>query len=168
MISKSAVNTEAQVETKVRCSIILPGGNDSSKLNAYLCKLGEMSLSSDYEAVVINDQRLQIDENRFRVFLPALKIVNTDGPLRQEQIFDRGAMAASGEYLLFIRNFMAFDSLVLEESISDLARKVSRHIKNVYEDIKVLEDLNMIVLRKGSAKKIIPEILVEEIIYPIS
>lgn len=114
------VNTEAQVEAAVRCSIILPAGNDSSRLNAYLLSLSEAKLPGDYKLVIINDRGLEIEERRLKASLPALKVLNTGRPLSREQLFDKGAVAAGGKYLLFIRNLINFDSALLEEAIRNL------------------------------------------------
>jgi len=114
------VHTESQIEVEWRCSIIFLAGNDSSRLGAYLSYLSRMALLSDYELIIINDQGMEIDEKALRELLPTLKVLNVDRPLRQEQLFDGGAMAAKGKYLLFIRKLISFDKLVLEESINDL------------------------------------------------
>ena len=114
------LDTKTRIGTAVRCSIILPAGNDPAKLNAYLLYLSEARLPSGYELVVINDRELEIDEGRLGVSLPAMKVLSVAGRLSQEQLFDRGAMAARGRFLLFIRSFVNFDKLVLEESIKEL------------------------------------------------
>ena len=114
------VDMEVQAKAAVRCTLILPAGNDSSRLNAYLLYLGKAELPEDYELVIINNQNLEIDERRLGQSLPALKVLNAGEPLRQQQLFDRAATAARGKYLLFIRSFINFDKLVLEESIKDL------------------------------------------------
>lgn len=113
-------NTEVEVEATVRCSIILTGGNDPSRLSAYLRTLAAMKLSESYEPIIINDQRLQVDQRQLRALLPAAKVLNPDRPLTQEQSFDTGAMAARGKYLLLVKSLVSFDELVLEESIKDL------------------------------------------------
>lgn len=113
-------NTETQVEAAVRCSIILAAGSDFSKLSAYLLFLSEARLPLDHELVVINDRGLKIDEKQLTTLLPTLKVLHTDGLLSQEQLFHTGAMAAKGKFLLFVRGFVKFDKLLLEESIKDL------------------------------------------------
>ena len=113
-------NAKAQAEMPVRCSIILPAGNDSLKLNAYLLYLSEARLPEEYELIVVNDQRLEIDERPLRDSLPTLKVLNIDHMLGQEQLLDRGAIAAKGKYLLLVKKLINFDKLMLEESIKDL------------------------------------------------
>ena len=115
------VSTVAQIETKIRCSIILPGGDDLSKLNTYLLYLSESKLPEDYELIIINDCGLEINEKRLRASLLAIKVVNADGFLSQERLFNKASMIARGEFLLFVRSFIEFDKQVLEESINDLA-----------------------------------------------
>ncbi len=115
------LNTEAQVEAAVRCSIILSAGNDSSKLSAYLQKLSERELPGDYELVVVNSRGLEIDERQLRAFLPAIKVLDHGGFLSQEQSFNKAAMVARGKFLLFVSGFIEFDKQILEESINDLA-----------------------------------------------
>jgi len=114
------LDTKTRIGTAVRCSIILPAGNDPAKLNAYLLYLSEARLPSGYELVVINDRELEIDERQLKASLPTLKVLNVGGGLSQEQLFDRGAMAARGRFLLFVRGLVNFDKLVLEESIKEL------------------------------------------------
>lgn len=104
----------------VRCSIILPAGNDLAKLNAYLFYLSEANLPPDYELVVVYDQGLEIGKGLLGLSLPAMKVLSVAGRLSQEQLFDRGAMAARGKFLLFIKSFINFDKLLLEESIKGL------------------------------------------------
>ncbi len=53
------------------------------------------------------------------------------------------------------------------DSINDLARTVNRNVKNVYEDLKALEKLGLVVLRKRGRRNIVPETLVEEISFLI-
>lgn len=114
-------NPQVQVEAAVRCSIILPAGNDSAKLSAYLHQLGEMRLSSDFETVIVNNKGLEIDEKQIRKILPALKVLNAETVSTQKQLFDKGAMNSSGEYLLLVRDFVKFDKSALDESINELA-----------------------------------------------
>ena len=115
------VNTEAQVEAAVRCSIILSAGSDSSMLSAYLQKLSERGLPGDYELVVVNGRGLEIDEKRLAVSLPPLKVLSPGGFLSQEQLFNKASMVTRGKFLLFVSSFIEFDKHVLEESINDLA-----------------------------------------------
>ncbi len=49
------------------------------------------------------------------------------------------------------------------ESINKLAQKTKRNVKNVYQDLKALQSLGFVSLRKRGKKNIIPETLVEEI-----
>lgn len=49
------------------------------------------------------------------------------------------------------------------QSINELARKSGRNIKNVYEDLKVLEAQKLIRLIRGSNGKVTPQGFVEEI-----
>ncbi len=49
------------------------------------------------------------------------------------------------------------------ESINDLAQKVRRDVKNVYEDLKALKALGFVTFRRRGKKNIVPETLVEEI-----
>jgi len=51
------------------------------------------------------------------------------------------------------------------ESINDLARKLHRDVKNVYQDLKVLRKLRLLKLNRKRDKKIVPEVLVEEITF---
>jgi len=49
------------------------------------------------------------------------------------------------------------------ESINELARSVKRSVKNVHGDLKVLERLGFVQLRKLGKRNIVPEVLVKEI-----
>jgi hypothetical protein len=49
------------------------------------------------------------------------------------------------------------------ESISDLARKIRRNVKNVYQDLQALKNLSFIKLGKRGRRSVVPETLVEEI-----
>jgi len=49
------------------------------------------------------------------------------------------------------------------ESINELARRVKRSVKNVYGDLKILERLGFVQLRKLGKRNIVPEVLVKEI-----
>jgi len=49
------------------------------------------------------------------------------------------------------------------ESINELARRVKRSVKNVYGDLKILERLRFVQLRKLGKRNIVPEVLVKEI-----
>ena len=53
------------------------------------------------------------------------------------------------------------------ESISDLARKVKRNVKNVYQDLKILKKWGFVEFRKRGKRNIVPETLVEEITFLI-
>ncbi|HDN05404.1 MAG TPA: ArsR family transcriptional regulator [Candidatus Bathyarchaeota archaeon] len=49
------------------------------------------------------------------------------------------------------------------ESINDLAKKVRRNVKNVYQDLKVLSKMGFVKLNRQKGRAFIPETLVEEI-----
>ena len=49
------------------------------------------------------------------------------------------------------------------ESINDLAQKIRRNIKNVYEDLQVLNKFGFVKLNRNRGRAIIPESLVKEI-----
>ena len=51
------------------------------------------------------------------------------------------------------------------ESINDLAQKVGRNVKNVYEDLKVLNGLGFVRFNKRKGKALVPETLVKEITF---
>ena len=53
------------------------------------------------------------------------------------------------------------------ESINDLAQKVRRNVKNVYQDLQVLRKLGFVKLNKHKGKALIPETLVKEIAFLI-
>jgi len=53
------------------------------------------------------------------------------------------------------------------ESINDLAQKVSRNVKNVYQDLKVLNMLGFVKMNKRKGRAIIAETLVKEITFLI-
>jgi len=53
------------------------------------------------------------------------------------------------------------------ESINDLARKVRRNVKNVYQDLKVLSKFGFVRLNKRGGRTIVPETLVKEITFLI-
>jgi len=53
------------------------------------------------------------------------------------------------------------------ESINDLAKKVRRNVKNVYQDLKVLSKFGFVKLNKRRGRAIIPETLVKEITFLI-
>ncbi len=50
------------------------------------------------------------------------------------------------------------------ESINELALNIGRDVKNVYNDLKVLESLDMVNLAKNG-RRLIPELLVKEITF---
>ena len=58
-------------------------------------------------------------------------------------------------------------AVVRVESINDLAQKVRRNVKNVYEDLKVLSRFGFVRLNKRKGRSIIPETLVKEITFLI-
>ena len=50
-------------------------------------------------------------------------------------------------------------------SINDLAHKVRRNVKNVYQDLKVLSAYGLVALKEKGKKSVVPESLVEEITF---
>jgi Glu-tRNA(Gln) amidotransferase subunit E-like FAD-binding protein len=53
------------------------------------------------------------------------------------------------------------------ESINDLAKKLRRNVKNVYQDLQVLKKVGFVKLSKRKGRAIIPETLVREIAFII-
>jgi len=53
------------------------------------------------------------------------------------------------------------------ESINDLAKKVRRDVKNVYQDLKVLSKFGFVRLNRRKGRMIVPETLVKEITFLI-
>jgi len=51
------------------------------------------------------------------------------------------------------------------ESINDLARRVRRNVKNVYQDLKALQKLGLISFTRKGKRNIVPEVLVEELTF---
>jgi DNA-binding transcriptional ArsR family regulator len=51
------------------------------------------------------------------------------------------------------------------ESISDLAQRVRRDVKNVYQDLQVLSGLGFVKLSRRKGKALVPETLVKEITF---
>jgi hypothetical protein len=51
------------------------------------------------------------------------------------------------------------------ESINDLAQKVGRNVKNVYEDLTVLNGLGFVRLNRRKRKALVPETPVKEITF---
>jgi DNA-binding transcriptional ArsR family regulator len=49
------------------------------------------------------------------------------------------------------------------DSINKLAQKTRRNVKNVYQDLKVLQSLGFVTFRKHGRRNIVPGTLVEEI-----
>jgi predicted transcriptional regulator len=63
---------------------------------------------------------------------------------------------------------LLYDLAILRvDSINDLAQKVRRNVKNVYQDLKVLNELGFVKLNKRKGRALIPETLVEEIAFLI-
>jgi len=56
-------------------------------------------------------------------------------------------------------------SMLRADSINDLAHKIGRNVKNVYNDLKILEALGFVKLTK-QGRRILPELLVQEISLP--
>lgn len=53
------------------------------------------------------------------------------------------------------------------ESINDLAQKVRRSVKNVYQDLQALNKFGFVKLNKRKGRALIPETLVKEITFLI-
>jgi predicted transcriptional regulator len=53
------------------------------------------------------------------------------------------------------------------ESINDLAQKVKRNVKNVYQDLEVLKRFGFVKLNKRKGRALTPETLVKEITFLI-
>lgn len=53
------------------------------------------------------------------------------------------------------------------ESMSDLAAKVRRNIKNVYQDLQVLRTLGFVKLNRRKGRILVPETLVKEVTFLI-
>ena len=53
------------------------------------------------------------------------------------------------------------------ESINDLAQKLRRDVKNVYQDLQALKKLGFVSLNRRGKRNIVPETLVEEITFII-
>jgi len=53
------------------------------------------------------------------------------------------------------------------ESINKLAQKTRRNVKNVYQDLKALQNLGFVTFRRSGRRNIVPETLVEEIAFSI-
>lgn len=51
------------------------------------------------------------------------------------------------------------------ESINDLTQKIRRNVKNVYQDLQVLNKFGFVKLNKRRGRAIIPETLVKEITF---
>jgi hypothetical protein len=49
------------------------------------------------------------------------------------------------------------------ESINELAQKTKRNVKNVYQDLKMLQTLGLVTFKKKGKRNIVPETLVQEI-----
>jgi len=132
---KQSVNENTQQGTSILCSIIVPAGINVTKTNSYLLSLSKANLPDDYELIVLNNQALPIDEKQLQEYLPKLKILNIPGLLRREQLFESGAVAATGKYLLFISDLIEFDVMLLQESIKDLevsGEKISISANNLF------------------------------------
>lgn len=53
------------------------------------------------------------------------------------------------------------------ESINDLAGKIHRNVKNVYQDLQALQKLGFVILKKRGKRNIVPKTLLEEITFLI-
>jgi predicted transcriptional regulator len=51
------------------------------------------------------------------------------------------------------------------DSINDVARRLNRNVKNVYQDLKALERLSFVRLRRTGKRQVVPEGLVDEITF---
>ncbi len=71
--------------------------------------------------------------------------------------------------LLTPKRLELLDSLssLQAKSINDLAQKIRRNVKNVYQDLQALKKLGFVVFKKRGKRNIIPETLVEEITFLI-
>jgi len=58
-------------------------------------------------------------------------------------------------------------SIFRVESINDLARKVRRNVKNVYQDLQMLKKLDLINFKRKGRRNLVPEPLAEEITFLI-
>lgn len=112
------VSRDVQTKVPVCCSIILSAGNDATRLNSYLLSLSKAGFPADYELIVVNDQELANDE--IEMHLAELRVMNISGPLSREELFESGAVMATGKYLLFVRELVDFDVWILGESIAEL------------------------------------------------
>jgi len=82
-----------------------------------------------------------------------------------EYLADEDLVLSEEDYMLITpRRLELLDYLGNEpvSSINDLAEKLGRDVKNVYQDLKILERLGFISLRK-EGRSIIPEQIVYEI-----
>lgn len=53
------------------------------------------------------------------------------------------------------------------DSINDLATKVRRNVKNVYQDLQVLRKFGFVMIRRRKGRILIPETLVKEVTFLI-
>jgi predicted transcriptional regulator len=53
------------------------------------------------------------------------------------------------------------------ESINDLAQKLRRNVKNVYQDLQTLSKFGFVRLNRRKGRTIVPETLVKEITFLI-
>ncbi len=51
------------------------------------------------------------------------------------------------------------------KSINDLAQRVHRDVKNVYQDLQALKKLGFVTFKRKGKRNLVPEILVEEITF---
>ena len=51
------------------------------------------------------------------------------------------------------------------DSINDLAHRVRRDVKNIYQDLQALKQLGLVRLSRKRDRKVVPEVLVEEITF---
>lgn len=82
---------------------------------------------------------------------------------------DMREFSAEEMALLTPKRLELLDSLVSLpiRSINDLAQKVRRNVKNVYQDLQALKRLGFVILKRRGKRNIVPETLVEEITFLI-
>ncbi|MDH5494127.1 MAG: hypothetical protein OEY24_00270 [Candidatus Bathyarchaeota archaeon] len=76
--------------------------------------------------------------------------------------FDSGQLALLTPKRIELLNHLANTRV---ESINELAHKVKRDVKNVYEDLVALQRLELLVLKRRGKRNVVPETLVEEITF---
>lgn len=130
---------KTHIDKTTHCSIILSAGNNSSKLNEYLSSLREINLPAHYELLIVTDQSLEISSGQLGQSLTSMRVLSFANRLSREEFFDKGALYAKGEYLLFARGFIKFDKQLLEESV--------RKFVASGDDMSVSTDENFLLAR---------------------